>query len=276
MKERRAGLEPALQGESYPRDVFTRALVRPPAATFARGLTTAELGRPVLELALEQHARHVAALEECGLTITELPPDPAFPDSTFVEDTAVLVPGCAIVTRPGAASRAGETAAVRQALRPFFEELKAIEAPGTLDGGDVCTAGGHAFIGISQRTNADGARQLAVLLAERGYTSATIDVRNVPGLLHLKSGLAWVGGRWLVAVDVLRAHPAVGEWKLVPVPRDEEYAANCVWLGERVLVPAGFPKLTATLDELRLRPLALDTSEFRKMDGGLSCLSLRF
>jgi len=256
--------------------MFTRAIVCPPATTFARGLTTAALGPPVLERALAQHARYVGALGECGLAITELSPDAAFPDSTFVEDTAVLVPGCAIVTRPGAASRAGETAAVRRALPPFFEELCAIEAPGTLDGGDVCAAGEHVFIGLSKRTNGSGARQLSALLAARGFTTTTIDVRRLPGLLHLKSGLAWIGGRRLVAIEALRNHAALEGWAVLFVSREEEYAANCVLLGERVLVPAGFPRLASALEGFELEPLALDVSEFRKQDGGLSCLSLRF
>ena len=256
--------------------MFTRALVRPPAATFARGLTTAGLGPPVLEMALEQHARYAAALEECGLVVIVLPPDPAFPDSTFVEDTAVLVPGCAIVTRPGARSRAGETVAIRRALLPLFEELREIEAPGTVDGGDVCVAGTNAFIGVSARTNSEGARQLAGILAAKGLDSTIVDMRGSTALLHLKSGLAWVGGRRLVAVDALRSNPALRGWELVAVDRDEEYAANCVLLGERVLVATGFPKLTSTLRDLGLRPFEIDMSEFRKMDGGPSCLSLRF
>jgi dimethylargininase len=256
--------------------MFTRAIVRLPGATLARGLTNARLGPPVLARALAQHASYVAALRECGLAVTELSADPAFPDSTFVEDTAVLVPGCAIVARPGAPSRRGETAAMRLALQPLFEEQREIEAPGTLDGGDVCAAGEHVFIGLSQRTNAEGARQLAALLAGRGFTTATIDVREIPGLLHLKSGLAWIGARRMVAVEALRAHPALASWQVLPVSREEEYAANCVLLGERVLVPAGFPVLSAALQALDLAPLALEMSEFRKQDGGLSCLSLRF
>jgi|SRR5262245_39384888 len=261
----------------YPRAaMLTRAIVCPPASTYAQGLTTAGLGPPVLAEALEQHARYVAALRQCGLAVTELPADPAHPDSTFVEDTAVLVPGCAIVARPGAPSRAGETAAVRRALRSLFEETREIESPGTLDGGDVCAAGEHVFIGLSQRTNPEGARQLAALLAERGLTTAEIDVRRVPGLLHLKSGLAWVGGRRLVAIESLRGHAALAGWQVVPVNRAEEYAANCVLLGERVLVPSGSAMLVAALKTLRLQPLELDMSEFRKMDGGPSCLSLRF
>ena len=256
--------------------MFTRALVRPPAASFAQGLTSANLGVPVLELALSQHARYVAALRECGLAVTELPADPAFPDSTFVEDAAVLVPGCAIVTRPGAPSRRGETAAVRAALERFFDERRAIEAPGTLDGGDVCAAGEHVFIGISERTNAEGARQLAEILGARGLAITTIDVRRLPGFLHLKCGLAWAGGRRLVAVEALRKHPALRGWEIVLVQREEEYAANCVLVGEHVLVPAGFPRIAAALAVLGLLPLPVEMSEFQKQDGGPSCLSLRF
>jgi len=256
--------------------MFTRALVRTPAATFAQGLTAAGLGAPDLALALEQHRRYVAALRECGLALTELAPDPEFPDSTFVEDAAVLVPGRAIVARPGAPSRRGETAAVREALRRSFDQIDAIAEPGMLDGGDVCAAGEHVFIGLSARTNEEGARQLAGCLAASGLASSTIDVRDVPGLLHLKSGFAWLGGRRLVAIEALRGHPALERWSVVTVARDEEYAANCVLVGERVLVPAGFPQAAALVQSLGLHPLVLDVSEFRKQDGGLSCLSLRF
>ncbi|MSR62909.1 MAG: hypothetical protein EXS08_10745 [Planctomycetes bacterium] len=256
--------------------MFTRALVRPPAASFAAGLTSSDLGPPDLALALRQHAAYVAALRRCGLALTELAPDPAFPDSTFVEDTAVLVPGCAVIARPGAPSRAGETAAVRAALRPLFARMAEIEAPGTLDGGDICAAGEHVFIGLSARTNEAGGRQLATILAREGLTSSFLDVRALAGLLHLKSGLAWLGARRLLALDALREHPALRGWTTIPVARGEEYAANCVLLDERVLVPAGFPQVSTNLRALGLEPLALEMSEFRKMDGGLSCLSLRF
>ena len=188
---------------------FTRAIVRPPAATFADGLTTAGLGPPDLPAALAQHAAYVAALEACGLAVTRLPPDDRFPDSTFVEDTAVLARGLAVLCRPGAPSRAGEVEAIRPALDAFFPSSAAIEAPGTVDGGDVCEAGDHVFIGVSERTNEEGARQLASLLATRGLGSTLVDVRGIPGLLHLKSGIAWLGGRTLALTDALRLPPRV-------------------------------------------------------------------
>ena len=167
--------------------------VRPPAANFADGLTTAGLGAPDVALALEQHARYCEALERCGLRLTRLEPDPRYPDSTFVEDAAVLTEHCAILTRPGAPSREGEVAAIRDVVHRFYSRTQAITAPATLDGGDICEAGAHFFIGVSERTNAEGARQLAGFLAQEGFTSSVVDIHGVPGILHLKSGLTYLG-----------------------------------------------------------------------------------
>src|SRR5215213_266434 len=148
---------------------FTHAIVRPPAATFAAGLTSSGLGAPDLELALEQHEAYCRTLERLGLSLLRLPPDAEFPDSTFVEDAAIVTERGAILTRPGAPSRAGEVIAMSEALCRWFPDLDRITAPGTVDGGDVCEAGEHFFIGLSERTNAAGATQLAVWLATRGF-----------------------------------------------------------------------------------------------------------
>jgi len=255
---------------------FTRAIVRPPSANFADGLTSVTLGTPDFTLALEQHAAYCKALERAGLELVRLPEDPVHPDATFVEDTAVLSARCNVLTRPGAESRAGEVAAIGAVLASLGIEPQAIEAPGTLDGGDVCDADGHFFIGVSQRTNWDGAAQLAALLNKAGYTSACIDVRAVPGILHLKSGIASLGGGRIVAIDSLAGHPALRNHEIVRVRQGEEYAANCVRVNDRVLVPAGFPYVRRMLDGLGYETIALEMSEFRKMDGGLSCLSLRY
>jgi len=120
---------------------FRHAIVRPPADNFADGLTTVDLGIPSVAEALEQYERYCEALSRCGLALTRLPPDHRHPDSTFVEDAAVLTPRGPVLTRPGAESRMGEVAAIEEALRPFFSEFRRIEAPGTLDGGDICEAG---------------------------------------------------------------------------------------------------------------------------------------
>jgi dimethylargininase len=141
--------------------LFKNAVVRPPSHNFTQGLTTADMGKPDVPLALSQHEAYCQALENCGVALTRLPADLEHPDSTFVEDTAVLTSQSAILTRPGAASRLGEVDAIRETIRSFYPSIHEIVAPGTLDGGDVCEAGSHFFIGISHRTNQEGARQLS-------------------------------------------------------------------------------------------------------------------
>lgn len=255
---------------------FTHAIVRPPAATFADGITSSRLGPPDLGLALEQHEAYCRVLERLGLSLIRLPADAEFPDSTFVEDAAIVTGRGAILTRPGAPSRAGEVTALGTALVEWFPELSAITAPGTVDGGDVCEAGPHFFIRVGERTNAEGAAQLAAWLGARGFGSSVIDLRPVPGLLHLKTGISWLGGRRLLAWDGVAGHEALAGWTIVRVPEGEEYAANCIKVNETVLIARGFPKTAALLCGLGYEIAELEMSEYRKMDGGLSCLSVRW
>ncbi|HVQ39521.1 MAG TPA: hypothetical protein VMS31_18425 [Pyrinomonadaceae bacterium] len=262
--------------------MFTRAIVRPPAPTFAEGLTTAGLGKPDFGRAIEQHSAYCSALEQCGLVVTRLGPDSGYPDSTFVEDTAILTEDfqqnskrCAVITRPGALSRQGEVTNIRTALADFYPQLFSIEAPGTLDGGDVCQAGNHFFIGLSERTNEQGAQQLASLLAPLGYSASFIDIRRIAGLLHLKSGLAYLGDNRLVVTEAL-VHLALPGYERLRVVAEENYAANCIRINDWVLVSAGYESSAGMLRELGYQTIALEMSEFQKMDGGLSCLSLRF
>jgi dimethylargininase len=256
--------------------LFTRAIVRIPGHNFDAGLTTAEFGAPLLDRVLEQHHRYCEALVECGLTLTALDADLRFPDSTFVEDTAILTQRGAVLARPGAASREGEVDAIRPAILNFFPSALSIEAPGTVDGGDICEAENHIFIGLSHRTNEEGARQLAAHLAAFGNTSSTIDVRPMTSILHLKSGIAYIGDNTLVVMEEMAGNQQFRGFELMRVSAGESYAANCVRVNDRVLVAAGFPRFTEELRARGFDPLVLEMSEFQKMDGGLSCLSLRF
>jgi dimethylargininase len=256
--------------------MFTRAIVRTPGSNFDAGLTTVDFGRPELSLVLEQHRCYCEALFACGLTLITLEADLRYPDSTFVEDAAVITPRGAVLMRPGADSRAGEVAAIRPAILGFFPQPLSIDAPGTVDGGDICEAGEHFFIGLSQRTNEEGARQLAAHLAGFGYTSSTVDVRAMTTILHLKSGISYIGENTLVVMEEMAAREEFRGFDLIRVSVDESYAANCVQVNDRVLVASGFPRLTGELIARGFKPLILDMSEFQKMDGGLSCLSLRF
>ncbi|MEP6546081.1 MAG: arginine deiminase family protein [Gammaproteobacteria bacterium] len=259
---------------------FTRAIVRPPARSFAAGLSSAAAGAPDVDRALEQHAAYVRELRNCGLQVTQLEPDEAYPDGTFVEDTAIVTARGAVLTRPGARSRAGEVRGIAASLRTFFANPMRIEPPGTVDGGDICEADGHFLIGVSARTNPAGAEQLTAHLARMGYTASVIDIRANPSLLHLKSGIAYLGdGAWVADSAVqgeLRSQRAVEVRDLILVPAPEAYAANCVRVNQVIFTAAGYPQMRAALESRGCRVVSLDMSEFRKMDGGLSCLSLRF
>ncbi len=256
--------------------MFQRAIVRIPGSNFAEGLTTACLGVPDFDRVLAQHACYFDALKECGLDLTTLDADLRYPDSTFVEDTAILTERGAVLARPGAASRTDEVDAIRPVIAQLFPAALAIESPGTVDGGDICEAAEHFFIGLSHRTNEEGARQLAAHLASLGYTSSTIDVRAMTSILHLKSGVSYIGDNTLVMIDEMAAGEAFRGFNRIRVEAAESYSANCVRVNDRVLAAAGYPRLTAELRARGFDPLILEMSEFRKMDGGLSCLSLRF
>lgn len=253
--------------------LFTRALVRPPCETMVDGLTSANLGRPDFSTALAQHAVYVRALRGCGLDVTVLAPDSGYPDSTFIEDTALLVPGCAIITRPGAPSRRGETAAVEKALAAFFNTIERITAPGTVDAGDIMMAGSHFFIGLSQRTNREGAGQMTAILESFALTASTVPLGEV---LHLKSGVTYLENNTMAAAGEFVEHPAFRRYRMLTLDADERYAANSLWVNGRVLVPAGYPKTRRLIENAGYETIAVDVSEFRKLDGGLSCLSLRF
>ena len=262
--------------------MFSKAITRLPGSNYQDGLTTVDLGIPDVQKTFLEHNNYLAALKACGLTLIELPADLRFPDGTFVEDTAILVPASsqsgpgAILTRPGAVSRSGEVLEMGQVLKTYFPDLAEITSPGTLDGGDICEAGYHFFIGISLRTNESGAAQLAAWLAARGFTSSFVDIRQTPGILHLKSGIAYLGDNRLVLIDSLASHSAFAGFERIPVAVGEEYAANCIRVNDSILIAAGFPRFEAALRQLGYPLIVLEMSEFQKMDGGLSCLSLRF
>lgn len=253
-----------------------RAIVRKPAPNFAAGQTTQDLGAPDYARALEQHSAYCEALRRCGLELIEIEADPSYPDSTFVEDTAVLTREFALLANPGHPTRQGEVDSIREVLIRYYPRMYAIQPPGTLDGGDICEADKHFFIGISERTNVAGGVQLAEILAREGYTSDLVDIRSTPGILHLKSGLAYLGENRLIVIDALAKNPVFREYERLIPHRDDEYAANCVRINEFVLTAEGYPAFHQMLQEAGYSLQVVDMSEYHKMDGGLSCLSLRF
>ena len=255
---------------------FTRAITRLPSKTFAKGITTSKLGTPDLTLALKQHEQYCQALETCGLTVTTLDPDPNFPDSTFVEDTAILTKDFAVITNPGAPSRRDETAQLKQIIQQYYDRIYNIEAPGTLDGGDICQADDLFLIGISNRTNETGAEQLRNILENEGYLTRIVDIRKSDSLLHLKSSLAYIGNNTLVLTQELENYKAFINFSHIIVDEKEAYAANCIHINDYLIIPQGYQNIENTMQQSGYKTIALNMSEFQKMDGGLSCLSLRF
>jgi len=250
--------------------LYTRAIVRRPGRNFASGTTTSNLGRPDSGKALEQHGAYCEALIKCGVALTVLDADERYPDGCFVEDTAVVNSRVKVISRPGATTRRGEEEAIAQVLAGYGP-AEAITAPGTLEGGDILRAENHYFIGISERTNAEGASQLAAILSRYGFTTSFI---SVEAGLHLKSDIAYLGDGSFISTPVFSqvAQPAN---TIIPEP-EEYYSANCLRVNDFLLVAKGFPKSRKKILELGYNIIELDMSEFRKMDGGLTCLSLLF
>ena len=253
--------------------MFTKAIVRTPAPTMINGLTSANLGKPDFDLALKQHAAYIEALESCGLEVTCLEAMPPFPDSTFVEDAALLTPRCAIITNPGAPSRRGEIQGMRRLLENHYESFEEIQTPGTLEAGDVMMVGTHFFIGLSERTNQLGVDQLIAHLQKYELTGSVVELKEV---LHLKTGVAYLEHNNLLACGEFLTHPDFQRFNILPIHESESYAANCIWVNDTVLVPRGYPQALQTIIQAGYAVLEVDVSEFRKLDGGLSCLSLRF
>jgi len=229
--------------------------------------------RPIdFERAREQHHAYEAVLAELGCEVHALPPDAALPDSVFVEDVAVVLDEVAVLTRPGAPSRRAETAAVADALAPY-RPLRSIEAPATLDGGDVLRIGRTLYVGVTERTNRAAIDQLATALAPHGY-----EVRAVPveGCLHLKSAATlvapgtvlcnrrWIDPSVLAGVEVLE------------VDSTEPYAANGLLVGDRVIYPTSFPATRRMLERRGVAVRPVDVSELQKAEGAVTCCSLVF
>ncbi len=253
--------------------MFTRAIVRRPAESMINGLTEAQLGAPDYALACQQHDEYISALRECGLAVEVLDAIEAHPDSCFVEDVALITPKCAILTRPGAPSRQGEVAYMEPTLANYFVQLERIEAPGTIEAGDIMMVGDHYYIGLSARTNQAGAGQMLEILAGYGLTGEVVEMLE---MLHLKTGLSYLENQHLLVCGEFVNKPAFAEFKRVEVAESASYSANSVWINDTVLVPAGFDKTASAVQAMGYRVREVAMSEFQKLDGGLSCLSLRF
>ena len=256
--------------------MFNHAIVRTPCPKVCDGITSApELGQPIYEKALEQHAKYIEALKACGVDVLVLPAMEEYPDSCFVEDVAVVNDKCAIITNPGADTRKGETAGIIEAIGSFYTEEQTghIVAPGTLEGGDVMKCGDTYYVGLSARTNQEGFDQFATFMGKYGFKSVLVPLELV---LHLKTGVNYLENNKMLVSGEFVDKPEFAQYERIVIPDEEAYAANCIWMNGTVIVPEGYPAVLEAVKGAGYPVLNVDTSEFRKIDGGLSCLSLRF
>jgi dimethylargininase len=220
--------------------------------------------------AARQHERYEQCLAALGCRVVRLPPEPDLPDAVFVEDTAVVVDERAVVTRPGAPSRRPETASVAR-LVARYRPTTAIEAPGTLDGGDVLRVDRRLWVGLTARSNPAGIDQLRTLLAPHGYS---VDAVAVAGCLHLKSAVTQVGPEALL-FNPSWVDPAVFTGlRCIPVDATEPHAANALLVGSGVIYPAAFPRTAERLEQAGIRLTPVDVSELAKAEGAVTCCSL--
>jgi dimethylargininase len=250
-----------------------RAIVRPPGDSLARALSE-QVPRPVVDVALarQQHAQYCAALRAVGVELVELPPDQDHPDACFVQDTAVVLGSLAVIARFGVESREGEQEAIRRVLRAH-KRLVEISPPATLEGGDVLSVGSRVFVGLSARTNRAGFAQLRDLLELEGATVEALTVREG---VHLLSGCTYLGRGVLLATDLYADLPAFGGLDVICVPAAEARAANALAVDGCVLLPAGYPRTASRIRDHGFEVVPVPMSEFAKVDGGVTCLSLLF
>jgi dimethylargininase len=253
--------------------MYRNAIVRRPCENLVRGISRSNLGKPDYTLALKQHDTYIAALRKCGLNVKIIPDNDNFPDSVFIEDIAVCLPSSALITRPGAPTRIGETVEISASLESYFSQLSYIEEPGTVDGGDILKVDRIFYIGISERTNPKGANQVIDFVEKAGFSAIPVKVNQA---LHLKSAVSYIGNNNILLSGEYIESSVFEKYNCFHVPENEQFAANCLNVNDTVLIPNGCPQTQNWIESKGFNCLALDISEFQKLDGSLTCLSLVF
>jgi dimethylargininase len=254
---------------------FTHAITRRPATSITQGLRAVDTGTPDLALMQAHHAAYIATLRDTGATVIELPPLDAYPDAVFVEDTALCLPQGAVIMRPGAPSRLGEAAEMAPHLRALYRDVVQITDPASfIEGGDILVTEREILVGRSARTNAAGIAELTRLVAPWGHT--VHEVHTPPGVLHFKTDCSLLDTDTILSTKRLSASGCFTGYKIIDVADGEEAAANTIRFNDLVLMPAGFPRTRDAITAAGFEVREIGNSECAKLDGGMSCLSLRF
>jgi dimethylargininase len=238
------------------------------------GLRAEDRGAPAYEGVIAEHDAYIAALRSAGVEVTVLPPLEDFPDSIFVEDPALVFAEGAILMRPGAPSRLGEVAEIAPTLREMFDDVFELPASGFAEGGDILTTSKAVMIGLSSRTDLDGAKGLQSCLAKLGREGRIVE--TPPGVLHFKTDCSLLDNDTILSTKRLASSGVFEGYETVIIHDGEEAAANALRVNEVVMVGSDFPHTIELLDKRGYNVVPLATSQIGKIDAGLSCMSLRW
>lgn len=252
---------------------FSHAITRKPAASIINGLRAEDIGTPDLDQMLRDHAAYVETLRATGAKVIELPALMDFPDAVFVEDTALCLPQGAIMMRPGAPSRMGEVAHMRPALAELFDDIRDITGDGHIEGGDILWTGREVLVGKSARTDAKGVAELRAILNDWGHPLR--ELQTPPGVLHFKTDCSALDPETILSTKRLDASGCFTDYRVLHVADGEEAAANAIRFNAHVIMPDGFPKTAEMLSQNGYDVRLINNTECAKLDGGMSCLSLR-
>ena len=250
---------------------MTIAITREISPRFAECEITHIERTPInLGIARAQHQAYVQVLRNLGCEVIELPAEPDLPDSVFVEDTAVILPETAVITRPGADSRKPETESIVRALTPLIKLFR-VHEPATVDGGDVLVLGKKIYVGLSTRSNHEAVDQLNEMLRKYGYSVTGIELQDC---LHLKSAVTCVDDKTLLINKNWVDQSCFGKFEFIEVDPSEPHAANCLPINGSIIFPTAFPGTRARLEEKGYKVIAVDVSELAKAEGAVTCCSL--
>jgi dimethylargininase len=252
---------------------FTHAITRRPAHSVIAGLRAEDSGNPDAGAFQADWDQYCAALRSTGAVVRDLPALEDYPDSVFVEDSALCLPQGAVAMRPGAPSRLGEAAEMAPTLREFYDDVRVIER-GHIEGGDILVSEREILVGLSARTDPEGVSSLRKAVADWGWTVR--ELQTPPDVLHFKTDCGLLDAETVLSTRRLSRSGCFDGYRVLDVAEGEEACANCVRFNDVVLFPAGFPKTAEMLRNEGYTLAELPNEQAAMIDGGMSCLSLRF